>query len=208
MYRALEGLQDALDGDLDQDEAAGIEAQLSIASGSDRDEILPLAVAISSYLEQEKKHLAAAKPDVWKRTALWVNSLGQRLGRRRHHTLISVILVLWLVIVIGFIAVMVLGGANLDSQVLQWRGALIIIQVVICILMIFAVTAWLSGNEERGLRFAVAGFLLSLVALQTLYFYLSQFSALTTTLLQLLFLLILFAYRRRYLNGGRVDVRS
>ncbi len=89
---------------------------------------------------------------------------------------------------------------KLNNQVLQWRGALIIIQVVICTMMIFAVTAWLTGNEEHGLRFAVIGFLISLVGLQTLYFYLSRFSALTTNLIQFVFLLILLAYRRWYLS--------
>jgi hypothetical protein len=67
--------------------------------------------------------------------------------------------------------------------------------------MIVAVLAWLTRNEELGLQFAISGFLLSLVTLQTLYFYLSQFSALTATLLQLAFLQILFAYRRWYLSG-------
>jgi hypothetical protein len=65
--------------------------------------------------------------------------------------------------------------------------------------MIVAVHAWLTKNEERGLKFGVWGFLLSLVALQTLYFYLSQFSAITSTLLQFTFLQILLAYRRYYL---------
>ncbi|MGB5933652.1 MAG: hypothetical protein WBH57_11375 [Anaerolineae bacterium] len=71
--------------------------------------------------------------------------------------------------------------------------------------MIVAVLAWLTGNEERGLKSAVSGFLLSLVALQLLYFYLSQFSAITSTLLQLTFLQILFAYRRWYLSDRSVD---
>jgi hypothetical protein len=79
---------------------------------------------------------------------------------------------------------------------------------MIFILMILAVNGWHFGNEERGLRFAVIGFLLSLVGLQTLYFYLSQFSALTTTLIQFAFLLILLAYRRWYLNGSKVNLHS
>jgi multisubunit Na+/H+ antiporter MnhE subunit len=66
--------------------------------------------------------------------------------------------------------------------------------------MIAAVVAWLTGKEDLGLKLAVSGFLLSLVALQTLYFYLSQFSAITATLLQLAFLLVLLAYRRGYLR--------
>jgi hypothetical protein len=36
MYRAFEGLQDALDGDLDAAEAAQLETQLAIAVNSDR----------------------------------------------------------------------------------------------------------------------------------------------------------------------------
>ena len=167
-----------------------------------------MADAVCDYLQQEKGHLAAAEPDFWKRTAMRVDSTGLRLGRGLHRTLISIILILWLIFVIGFIAVLVQGGVYLDSQVLQWRGALIVIQVAIGILMIVALIAWLTRNEELGLNFVVAGFLLSLVALQTLYFYLSQFSALTTTLLQLIFLLVLLAYRRWYLNGVRVDIRS
>ena len=47
-----------------------------------------------------------------------------------------------------------------------------------------------------------------LVGLQTLYFYLSQFSALTTTLIQFVFLLILFAYRRWYFNDDRINAWS
>ena len=57
-YHAFEGLQDALDGDLDAEEAARIEAQLAIARQSDRDEIVSLAEVISHYLQKEKQHLS------------------------------------------------------------------------------------------------------------------------------------------------------
>jgi len=208
MYHVLEGLQDALDGDLDQEEAAHIQAQLAIAKDSDREEILSLADAINTYLQQEKGHLAAAEPDYWKRTALWVDAFGLRLSRRVHRTIISIILILWLIFVFGFIAVLVLNVPTIVSQVVQWRGALIGIQVVVGCLIIVALLTWLVGNEELGLRFTINGFLLSLVALQTLYFYLSQFAAITATLLQLLFLLILLAYRRWYLSDRQVNVWS
>jgi hypothetical protein len=198
MYHAFEGLQDALDGDLDTEEAARIEAQLAIAKQSDRDEIASLASAISSYLQKEKRHLSAAESGYWKRTAMRVDALGRRLGRRMHRIIIAVLLILWVAFVIGYVAVLILGGSNLDNQVVQWRSPLIAVQTVIGGLMIVAVVAWLTGNEERGLRFGIYGFLLSLVALQLLYFYLSQFSAITATLLQLGFLAILLAYRRWY----------
>ena len=130
-----------------------------------------------------------------------MEALGRRVGRRVHRAIISVLLILWVAFVIGYIVILAQGGANLDSQVVQWRGPLIVIQAMIGGLMIVAALAWLTRNEDRGLRFAISGFLLSLVALQTLYFYLSQFSAITATLLQLAFLQILFAYRRWYLSG-------
>jgi hypothetical protein len=202
MYRVFEGLQDALDGDLDAAEAARIETHLAIARRSDRDEILSLANAISAYVQQEKHRLSASEPGYWKRIAMRVDAFWLRLGRRMHRAVITGLLLLWLALVIGYIAVLAQGGANLDSQVLQWRGPLIAIQTAIGGLMIVAVLAWLAGNEERGLGFAVGGFVLSLVALQLLYFYLSQFSAITATLLQLAFLQILFAYRRWYLSGA------
>jgi hypothetical protein len=200
MYQALDGLQDALDGDLDMEEAARIETQLAIAKGSDRDEIVALANAIGDYLRQEKRHLSAAKPGYWKRIVMRVGAEGRRLGRRLHRAIISILLVLWVLFVIGFIAILLLDWPSLDPQIVQWRNVLIAIQVVIGGLMIVALLAWLTRNEERGLRFAVYGFLLSLVALQLLYFYLSQFSALTATLLQLAFLQILLTYRRWYLS--------
>jgi hypothetical protein len=179
---------------------------LAIAKQSDRDEIVSLANAIGDYVQVQKHHLSAAEPGHWKRTVMRVEAFGLRLGRRVHRAIISVFLVLWVMFVIGYIAVMALGTnldsqiVNLDRQVVQWRVPLIAIQVVVGGLAIVAVIAWFTRNEERGLAFAVGGFLLSLVSLQLLYFYLSQFSAITATLLQLAFLQVLFAYRRWYLE--------
>jgi hypothetical protein len=205
MYHVLEGLQDALDGDLDTNEAARIEAQLAIARGSDRKEIVSLADAISAYLQQEKNHLSTAKPAFWKQISKQIDAFGQRLGRYTHRVIISGLMILWVIFVVGYIVMLIQGSTTIDHQVLQWRGVLIGVQVVIGILMVTALLTWLTGKEERGLNFAVGGFLLSLVALQTLYFYISQFSAISATLLQFLFLQILFAYRRWYLRNGQMD---
>jgi hypothetical protein len=198
LYHAWEGLQDALDGDLDTAEAARIEVQLAIAKNSDRDEIVSLARAISGFLQAEKRHLPEAEPGFWARTTVGVDTFGRRLGRRMHRVIISGLLILWVVFAIGYVVILARGGANLDSQVVQWREPLMVVQALIGGLMIVALFAWLTGKEDLGLKFAISGFLLSLVALQSLYFYLSQFSALTATLLQLALLLILVAYRRWY----------
>jgi hypothetical protein len=197
-------LRDAIDGDLDAAKTARIEAQLAVAMQSDRKEILTLANTLNTYLQQEKQHLSASKPGFWKRVSTGVDTFGQRVGRRLHRNIISGVLVLWLAFVVGYILILVQGVVTLDRQVLQWSGALIGIQSLIGCLMILAIFAWLTRNEERGLNFGVAGFLLSLVALQTLYFYISQFSAITATLLQLAFIQILLSYRRWYFYNDRL----
>lgn len=200
MYHALEGLHNVLDGDLDLEEAAVIEAQLTLAKRSGRDEIVSLARALGDYLEKEKGNLPAAEPGIWRRTASRLEEVGLRLGRRRHRGLISAILILWLILVVGYIVILAQGGTNLDEQVLQWRGVLIGIQTVIGGLMLVALLAWFTRKEDNSLKFGSAGFLLSLVGLQLHYFYISQFSAITATLLQFAFLQILLAYRRWYLS--------
>lgn len=205
MYRALEGLQDLLDNDLDSEEAARITDQLATAGKSDRGEIVALADTINAYLQQEKRHLSAAEPSYWKSSLARVGTSGKSLGRPKHRAIISIVLILWFFLAVGFVAVLALSVPTIDRQIVQWQAPLIIIQLMVGVLIAAALFDWLARNEERGLKLAVSGFLLSLVALQTLYFYLSQFSALTATLLQLAFLGILIAYRRWYLSGRRSD---
>ncbi|HET6444460.1 MAG TPA: hypothetical protein VFI27_07745 [candidate division Zixibacteria bacterium] len=200
MYHVLEELLDAIDGDLDIAEAARIETQLAIARQSDKGEIVTLAEAIIHYLEQEKGSLLVARPGLRRRAAAKVDAIGQKVGRQRHRNIISVVLSLWVIVVIGYIAILVAGVASLDNQIVQWRDLLIAIQVLIGGLLVVAVTTWLTGHEVVGLKFAVLGSLLSLIALQTLYFYLSQFAAITSTLFQLSFLFILLTYRRWYVS--------
>jgi hypothetical protein len=200
MYHALAGLQDVLDGDLDTAEAARIHTQLAVARENGSKEIVSLAKAISSYLEQEKRQIVPAKAGYWNHTTRRMDVFAARVGRRRHHVVISAILILWTLVAIGFVVILILDPPSLENQVVQWRGALIAIQALVGVLLVAADAAWFSGRESLGLRFAIVGTLLSLVALQTIYFYLSQFQAITATLLQLLFLLTLLDYRNRYVS--------
>lgn len=202
IYHALEGFQDLADGNLDEDAEAQIKAQLAIASRSDRAEIASLANALSRYLEEQKDQLPITKPDIWKRAALWRDAVGQRIGRRRHRAAISVALLGWVILVVGYMFVIVQGGANLAPQVLQWRIPLIVIQSIVGFSMAVAAFLWFTRKEALALKFGVSGFLVSLVALQLLYFYISQFSAITATLLQLAILQVFFTYRRWYLAKG------
>jgi len=219
MYHALEGLQDALDSDLDTDEEARIETQLAIARGSDLDEISSLAHAVTSYLEKEKGNLAAAKPGFWKRLSMRADAIGHRLGRKAHHTIISAILIFWSIFAIVVtvpMAWVALGGIDANSQFAQdvftsselaiiensfWLSVLLILVITSAVLALVAAISWFRRNEERGLNTAILGALVSLIALQPLIFYLIQFAAVISSLILFAILLILLAYRRWYLNS-------
>ena len=200
MYHVLEGLQDLLDGDLDTAEGKRIEEQLAAARRSERAEVVALARALTAYLKGEGGNLPAAEPGFWKQVMLRVDGVGKRIGRRRHRVVITVVLIGWIILVTGYVFAIVWAPPSLDPQVVQWHVPLVVIQVIVGVLMVEAAFLWLRKKEGIGLRFGVSGFLVSLVALQLLYFYLSQFAAITTTLLQLVFLQVLFSYRRWYLD--------
>jgi hypothetical protein len=200
LYHALEGLQEALDRDFDSGEASRIEAHLTIAKQSERDEIVSLADAIRTFLESEKGHFVVAQPGRLKRIIKSLDAIGMRIGRRMLRYIITLLLIVWTVFVIGYVAVLATEMPTLNPQVIQWRVPLIIIQFVIGGIMFAAALAWMIGNEKRGFEFAVFGFLLSIVAFQTIYFYITQFSAVITTFLQLAFIFILMAYRRWFMR--------
>jgi hypothetical protein len=219
MYHALEGIQDLLDGDLDLEEAARIETQLTIGRKSEYMEISALADAMRAYLQAEKPHLSKVKPNLWKRTVTKVDEAGRRIGRRTHHWLISIMLVLWsisAVITAAGIVFVALGGLNLEDEANRallssselaivdsslWLSVFTLLEVTVAGLAVFGTFAWLRGNEERGQKVATFALVLTLVLLQPLLFYMNQFAALGGALYQFAFLLILTAYHRWYLAG-------
>lgn len=219
MYHALEGLPEILDGDIDVNEAARIENQLAIARESTRQEINSLAEAISAYLKDEKLRLLEARPSIWKRLAQQLDSWGRRLGRRTHHTIISVLLVLWsisAILVTLSLALFVFGVIDLQDETVRtslssselsivgrplWLWILFLLELFVGILTIVATFGWFRGKEERGIKVGTFALVVSLVLLQPLLFYMQQFAALSGTLLQFFYLIILLFYRRWYLTG-------
>jgi hypothetical protein len=219
MYHALEGLAELLDGDLDISEAARIESQLATAKQSPRPEINSLAEAIGLYLQREKGDLAEAKPGLTRRIAQRLDIWGRRLGRRTHHKIISILLVLWLIsaaLTVASLALVVFGAVDLQDEAFRaalssselsivesplWLWLIFLLELVVGVLAAFAAVAWLRGNEERGQKVATLALVVSLVILQPLLFYMQQFAALSGTVFQFFYLLVLQSYRRWYLDG-------
>lgn len=201
LYHALDRLQDAIDGALDEVEAARLATQLSRAGQSSVEQGRFLAEAISEYLAQQRNYLPAAQPSAWKRFSGSLARAGKRIGRHRHRAVITLLTTLWVAFVGGYVVLLMGDGGGVDPRIVPWRAVLIAIQVVVGGLMVVSLYSWLRHREEPGLKLAISGYVLSLVALQTLYFYLSQFSALSFALIQLGALQVLLSYRRWYLDA-------
>ena len=218
MYNALDKFQDILDGDLDLGEAARIEKQLEIGRSSQEHEIQSLARVLSNYLQDEKGGLVPSKPGYWRRLAYKVDELGQKLGRRFHRTLISVLLILFSissVLVIAAVAFIAFGDIDFTEEAVRasfnsselsivkstfWLMLILILEVVIGGMVIYATFTWLRGDEQRGQKFAALAMVISLVLLQPLLFYMNQMAALGGTLYQFAILLTVIAYGRWYLE--------
>jgi hypothetical protein len=138
MFKAIEGLQESLDGTLGFAEASRIAEQLTTARNSDRDEIVSLANAVGEFLQTEQQHSPVDKPKIWQRLNKDIDSLGHSIGQRWHRNIISAMLFFWVAFVIDYIVVLIRGGANLDSQVIQWRAPLLFIQTLIGFLVVVA----------------------------------------------------------------------
>lgn len=205
MYQTLDALKEVLDRDLDAAERQRLEGRLATAQQSDDPRVGNLAKAIRDYLDREKTDLPAAEPDLWTRIRAREDGLALRLGRLGHRAIIIGLLAAWGVLTFASISLLAQGHPSVDPEVLRRRGVLMAIQVVIGALIVLALLIWLSRRERISLDFAIAGFLLSLIALQTTYFYISQASAIAATLLQFLSLEVLLVYRRVYLAPPRQE---
>ena len=94
MYRALAGLRELLDNNLDTRELETLRARLEVARGADQPQVAALATAVHTYLGGTDIPLLPARPGLWRRFTAWLDRRGHRLGRRRHRALILIAMAL------------------------------------------------------------------------------------------------------------------
>jgi hypothetical protein len=217
MVHSLETLQDAIYGELDEDDGTGLAENLSFAREAERREIAKMASVLYDYVEQGNVPFKNYDPSFTHRLSLGLQSWGRKLGRSWHRFLILVGLVvtaLGAMITLGTLIWVALSAtattqaffANLAAEaqtnsVSSVTGHLIrlALQVAIGIVALLAIFLILRGKERRGTVLAVVSVVLSLTAVQLITFYLDQFTAIVPTLFQFIFLLIILVYQQWYL---------
>ena len=217
MYHALGDLRELIDNNLDPLELENLVTRLEIARRSEHPHIAGLSQVISTYLQETEIPLVPAKPGPAKRFSGWLAHWGQRLGRNRHRWLIIACLAaisasaVITVVALLYIAIspvatvqdlleMFMTEAEIESVGGGfWFILRIILQILVGGITLFSGIFFLQRKDQLGVLTALAGLLISLTGVLLLTFYLNQFSAVTTALLQFGILLLVIAYQRWYL---------
>ena len=218
LYRALAGLHELVDNNLDTRELETLLARLEVARGADHPHVAGLAAALHSYLDETDIPLLPARPGRWRRFTAMLDRWGRRLGRRRHRVLIVIAMALLglgtllaVALLLYFAAVPEAARQSLLTQLAAqgelhsvnegfWHYTRIFLEGLVGLTALAAIYLLARGREQAGMHAALLALLLSLTGVVLLSFYLDQFRAVVTALLQFGVLLLVLAYRRWYLQ--------
>lgn len=218
MYRALAGLRELLDNNLDTRELETLLVRLEAAQQAEQPHVAGLATTIGTYLQETHIPLLPAKPSLWKRSHAVLEHWGHRIGRRPHRILIllsmavlSVGMILAVALPVFVVAAPETAGQRLLTWLVTqddiqtagsrlWFYARILLQGIVGFFSLSAIYSFAKGQELQATYAALLALLISLTGVLLLSFYLDQFSATITALLQFGVLLLVIAYRRWYLR--------
>jgi hypothetical protein len=219
LYRVLEGLEEILDRDLDEDERADLIRRLLVVRGQERDpDLVRLADALLKFLQSDSVFLAPRRPNPFDRLRARAEEFESRrlspdtyriglagglaaLGAFQVAGLARLLLALPAPRRLGDI----LAGWILESHVssltaLDWYAARLGSEAVIGILLIVSALLLILRRKKSGVSAAVVGLLFSITAVNPLVFYFDQFSTILPAAVQFLWLLLVLHYQQKYLS--------
>jgi hypothetical protein len=218
MYRALAGLHELVDNNLDTRELETLVARLEVARHADQPHMAGLATALHTYLGETDIPLLPARPSRWRRFTAWLDRWGHHLGRRRHRALILAVMALLgvgaLLAVPLLLRLALVPEAVRQSMLIRlvtqgeiqgvnagfWLHLRVFLRGLVGLVALAAIYSIRKGREHEGIKAALLALLLSLTGVILLSFYLDQFRAVITALCQFGALLLVMAYRRWYLK--------
>lgn len=218
LYRALDGLAEVLEHDLEPHERAALEARLRyVATHADQPELARLARALLDFLTSDALLLAPDVPRFWRRWQARLLAFEQRwLSRNRMKVLLAVGLALSGLPAVGVLLALVLAlnsaapGEAMAALLRAtgpvhaanplWPVARLALTIGAGVPLLLAAGLLLVGQERRGIAAGYVGLLFSLTVVNLLIFYVEQFAAVTGTLLQFGLLLGAIRYRQQHLR--------
>lgn len=214
LYHALEELQEILDGDLDQHEYERVMGWLRSARRSDSENLSRLADTLEDYLRHSDTRVLPVKPTMWSRTQATFERAGGRISPRAHFVSVLVVLgvlsvlaaagasfLIWTALQPGpfretFETVMAARGNTQDVTDVGWRLLRIGLEGAVGFLAFVGFVHLLLRRVDTGTRLGIFALVLSLTTVTLLNFYLDQFRAAITALVEFTGLLIILSYRQ------------
>jgi hypothetical protein len=218
MYRALTSLGELLDNNLDPRELESLLARLNAARQADQPHVAGLATALHTYLQETDIPLVPARPGFWWRLRATLERWGRYFGRQRHRIVIVLAMAILALGMVAAVAVPFFGVvapetagqrllawqmARVDVQSAGsdfWLYARLVLEGLVGFIALGAIFFFVRHSEPQAIHAALLALMLSLTGVLLLSFYLDQFSATITALLQFSVLLLVLAYRRWYLS--------
>ena len=219
LYEILEGLEEVLDHDLDQEEKNELAKKLQQINQNNTDQdFTTLATALLNVFENGQIKVLPEK-----KTALddWIRKLRKLENKYIHKsTLRAVIagslLALGIHSLSQFIPLLAIGinsqplqkmmanlfqsGLLTTSGKLHWFSAWLALEGAVGLLLIISAIFLIFGADHRGVNLSYISLLISLTVVDIFLFYFDQFSSILISSIQFILLLGVIYYRKRFLS--------
>ncbi len=222
LYRALDGLQEVLDRDLDPQEREQLEARLQyVVDNAKQPAFSKLASELLDFVCCDDLALVPDVATFWERIAAWGSRIEARwiTVQRLKGAVVGGLVGLGVVQILAMVRLIwaardplrlerMLGelisvGKVTDASAMAWFSGRIAMDGAVGLLLIAAAVFMLFRKESFGLRLAYYGLLVSLTITNLLVFYFEQFSTIITAAIQFILLLVVLRYRRRNLDSDK-----
>lgn len=221
LYSILEGLTEVLDRDLDAQERRALEMRLERIKDQTHDpNLFRLTQALIDFLEEEKLHLVKPQKTVLQKikgySSPFITTYVITRRRLKWYLVIAlgVMGVLALIEFMGlilaipapepalenFLAPLISQGELRSPHDAPWFIIRTILQGGTGILLILAGGMFTIGRERQAVELATLILIIWLTVINLLVFYLDQFGAIATTLVQFMVLTGVTYYRRKFLK--------
>lgn len=221
MYAALDTFEEVFERDLDPVERASLEDRLHfVAENAEHYEFANLAEELLQFIQSKHIHVVPRRSSKFERFFEFLTGIDQRwLTRRRMKAILigglgmfglwaMFDLTRWLLAsgspspeyLIQVLLDQVADGRVTSTTSLAWLTGTKALKAGLGLALLGAIVLWLARREDKGLRLIFFILLLFLTVVNLLEFYFEQFSTIVPATLELILLLFLIHYRRRFLR--------
>ncbi|MDR3574831.1 MAG: hypothetical protein P4L50_13285 [Anaerolineaceae bacterium] len=219
LYYIFQDLEEVLDQDLSKEERNHIISILNqVIKEDSRPDLTKLAINLREFVENDLNYLAKEEISIWKRWLHRIRNLEKRhLNQRLYRILLIFGLLAWSLWTLSFpFNMLVRIGTPARMQIvlsqlannqlvrnasgLNWFEARIGLQGTIGLVLLVAAVLFIFAKDRHAGSIAYTGLLFSLTIVSLLLFYFDQFATIIYAGIQLILLLSVIHYRRRFLG--------